>query len=310
MEWSEEKFLKGIVGDKTRLRVWNKHQKIELVFTQLARYHWMHGRVLKCQKTIPEKLANKQNESRHKVDIQLLLLARIYSLPAAWANDLSFETWSEAFGDPHYISRPSPETRPILMKRDLYWWKETHIDENWNLFQKLYLVTHTTFQDLLLKRDPYWWKETYIDENNIDENWNLFQKLHLVTHTTFQDLLLKRDPYWWKDTYIDEKRPILMKIETCFRSFIWWPTLPFKTFFSLYSLGMKFSDLKFWVQENTFSTKKSLKFVSCRGLDPWCEVRQNIYVKMYVTYIYMHKYNIGHNIYIHVYIDFCTYMYP
>ena len=132
----------------------------------------------------------------------------------------------------------------------------------------------------------------------------------LVTHTTFQDLLLKRDLYWWKETYIDEKRPILMKIETCFRSFIWWPTLPFKTFFSLYSLGMKFSDLKFWVQENTFSTKKSLKFVSCRGLDPWCEVRQNIYVKMYVTYIYMHKYNIGHNIYIHVYIDFCTYMYP
>ena len=32
MEWSEEKFLKGIVGDKTKLRFWNKHQKIELVF--------------------------------------------------------------------------------------------------------------------------------------------------------------------------------------------------------------------------------------------------------------------------------------
>jgi len=43
MEWSEEKFLKGIVGDKTRLRLWNKHQKIEHVFTQLARYNWMHG---------------------------------------------------------------------------------------------------------------------------------------------------------------------------------------------------------------------------------------------------------------------------
>jgi len=39
MEWSEEKFLKGIVGDKTRLRLSNKHQKIELVFMQLARYN-------------------------------------------------------------------------------------------------------------------------------------------------------------------------------------------------------------------------------------------------------------------------------
>ena len=37
MEWSEEKFLKGIVGDKRRLSFWNKHQQIELVFMQLAR---------------------------------------------------------------------------------------------------------------------------------------------------------------------------------------------------------------------------------------------------------------------------------
>jgi len=47
MEWSEEKFLNGIVGDKTRLHFWNKHQKIELVFMQLARYNWMYGKVLK-----------------------------------------------------------------------------------------------------------------------------------------------------------------------------------------------------------------------------------------------------------------------
>jgi len=59
MEWSEEKFLKGIVGDKTRLRFWIKHQKIEPLFMQLARYNRMHKRVLKYQKTIPEKLANK-----------------------------------------------------------------------------------------------------------------------------------------------------------------------------------------------------------------------------------------------------------
>jgi len=37
VEWSEEKFLKGIVVDKRRLRFWNKHQKIESLFTQLAR---------------------------------------------------------------------------------------------------------------------------------------------------------------------------------------------------------------------------------------------------------------------------------
>ena len=59
MEWSEEKFLKRIVGDKRRLRFWNKDQKIELLFTQLVRYKKMHGRVLKYQKIISENLVNK-----------------------------------------------------------------------------------------------------------------------------------------------------------------------------------------------------------------------------------------------------------
>jgi len=59
MKWSEKTFLKGIVGDKRRLRFGNKHQKIELLFMQLARYNKMHEKVLKYQKTIPEKLANK-----------------------------------------------------------------------------------------------------------------------------------------------------------------------------------------------------------------------------------------------------------
>ena len=36
MEWSEEKFLKGIVGDKRRLRFCNKDQMIKLLFMQLA----------------------------------------------------------------------------------------------------------------------------------------------------------------------------------------------------------------------------------------------------------------------------------
>jgi len=59
MEWSEEKFSKGAVGDKTRLRFRNKHQTIELLFTQLARYNKMHKGMFKYQKTMPEKLANK-----------------------------------------------------------------------------------------------------------------------------------------------------------------------------------------------------------------------------------------------------------
>jgi len=59
VEWSEEKFLKGIVGDKRRLRFWNKHQKIELLFMQLVRYNKMHEIVFKYQKIIPEMLANK-----------------------------------------------------------------------------------------------------------------------------------------------------------------------------------------------------------------------------------------------------------
>jgi len=59
MEWSEEKFWKGIVGDTRRLRFWIKHQKIEFLLTQLARYNRMHERVLKYPKKIPGKLANK-----------------------------------------------------------------------------------------------------------------------------------------------------------------------------------------------------------------------------------------------------------
>ena len=59
MQWSKEKFLKGIVGDKRRLRFCNKYQKIESLFMQLMRYNRMHGRVSKYQKVIPENLANK-----------------------------------------------------------------------------------------------------------------------------------------------------------------------------------------------------------------------------------------------------------
>ena len=57
-------------------------------------------------------------------------------------------------------------------------------------------------------------------------------------------------------------------------SFISWPTLPFKNFSSLHSLCLKFSDLKFWVQDNTFATKKSMKFCFVQRFRPlgrtWC----------------------------------------
>ena len=38
MEWSEEKFLKGIVDDKGRIRFRNNHQKIELLFSRRDKY--------------------------------------------------------------------------------------------------------------------------------------------------------------------------------------------------------------------------------------------------------------------------------
>jgi len=43
VEWSEENFSEGIVGDKTRLKfmLLKKHEKIELLFAQLARYNKM-----------------------------------------------------------------------------------------------------------------------------------------------------------------------------------------------------------------------------------------------------------------------------
>ena len=59
MQWSEEKFSKGIVGDKTRLRFWNKHQRIELLYTQLAHYNKKHKRVFNYNKKIQDELADK-----------------------------------------------------------------------------------------------------------------------------------------------------------------------------------------------------------------------------------------------------------
>jgi len=156
MEWSEEKLLKGIVGDTRRLRFWNKHRKIELLFTQLARYNRMHERVLKYQKPTPQKMAKTSNLSRSKVDI--------------W--NLKLDIW--------YLS---------------------------------FLVgTCLSLASCLSKRSVIWRKRSVI--------WRLFQK-----HT-----------------------------------FIWRPTLPFKNFSSLHSLRMKFWDLNFWVQKNTFATERSLKF--------------------------------------------------
>jgi len=73
----------------------------------------MHERVLKYQKTIPGKLANKSNPSRHKVEIWFFLSARIYSSPAAWAKDLSSDACFRSiasFGDPHYLSRTAPHS--------------------------------------------------------------------------------------------------------------------------------------------------------------------------------------------------------
>ena len=115
MEWSEEKFLRGIVGYKRRLRFWNKPQKIEpwLLFTQLVRYNRMNKRVTKYQNTVLEILANKSNLSRHKGDIWFVLLAHICSWPAAWAKDLSSDAFFRSipsFGDPHYLSRTFPDS--------------------------------------------------------------------------------------------------------------------------------------------------------------------------------------------------------
>ena len=71
----------------------------------------MHKKVLKYQKIVPEKLVNKQNLSRHKVDIVFFLLEYFYSSPVAWGKDLLSEACFRSiacFGDPQYLSRTSP----------------------------------------------------------------------------------------------------------------------------------------------------------------------------------------------------------
>jgi len=55
----EEKFLKGSVGDQIRLRFWNMHQTIDLVFMQLARYTCTHTGVLEYQSSLSKILTNK-----------------------------------------------------------------------------------------------------------------------------------------------------------------------------------------------------------------------------------------------------------
>jgi len=73
----------------------------------------MHIRVLKYQQSIPENLANKSKTNQHKVDIQNLFLARVYSSPAAWAKDLSFDTCFRSiasFCDPYHFSTTLPHS--------------------------------------------------------------------------------------------------------------------------------------------------------------------------------------------------------
>jgi len=51
-------------------------------------------------------------------------------------------------------------------------------------------------------------------------------------------------------------------------SLVWWPTIPSKNFTSL---CMNFSNLKFWVQKNSFAKKKSLKYCSVQRFRPVSE---------------------------------------
>ena len=47
------------------------------------------------------------------------------------------------------------------------------------------------------------------------------------------------------------------------RSLVWSPTIPFKNFFSLHSLRMKFSNLTFPFEQHTFAPEKCLKSRFC-----------------------------------------------
>jgi len=67
-EWRDEKFLKDSAGGEMRLRFWSRHQKIDLVFMQLARYKFTHADVSKYHNSLPEILANKTNASSPAID--------------------------------------------------------------------------------------------------------------------------------------------------------------------------------------------------------------------------------------------------
>ena len=106
-------FLKRYCGWKKEATLLKQTPKDRTFIHAAHALQWMHERVLKYQKTIPENLANRWNLSRHKFDIIFFLLAHIYSLPAAWAKDLSSEACLRSiawFGDPHYLSRTSPHS--------------------------------------------------------------------------------------------------------------------------------------------------------------------------------------------------------
>ena len=51
-EWSEVKFLEGIVGHQTRLCFWNKCQMTDHLLTQLASYRHMLAREFKYSREV------------------------------------------------------------------------------------------------------------------------------------------------------------------------------------------------------------------------------------------------------------------
>jgi len=89
MGWGEIACIHVIAcGDKMRLLFWTQHQKIELVFTQMARYKHTDTELLKYPQKLPEILANCQNASGPAIGILailILLLASFYSVPVALA---------------------------------------------------------------------------------------------------------------------------------------------------------------------------------------------------------------------------------
>jgi len=114
-EWSDQKFLKGIVGHWMKLCFWNKRQMTDLSLMQLASYRYVLTREITYQLHVLTHFIYLPIFLVLFFDTSTLFHAFNYSAPAAWIQVLSFGVCFKGVASschPQYILKTSPRSIP------------------------------------------------------------------------------------------------------------------------------------------------------------------------------------------------------